>query len=177
MGLFFEKNNLTVNISNETMEKFEGEIRVFHSDADFNVIQSYTKKISVNTLTSTDVFSEEFTSGNIYNEYLYAELYDKNGKFIMRQTELFVPPKHFEWKKPIITTEISVSGDKTVIDISSDTFAKGVFIDFADFDCVLSDNFFDLTDKKCCQVTVKTEHTPQELKEQMKIISVFDIDK
>ena len=73
--------------------------------------------------------------------------------------------------------QISVSGNKTVIDISSDTFAKGVYIDFNDIDCILSDNFFDLTDKKCYRVTVETEHTPHELKKQMKIMSVFDIGK
>ena len=95
MGLFFEKNNLTVNISNETMDDFEGEVRIFQSDANFNVICSYTKEISVKALSSTDVFSEEFVTKNIYGEYIYSELYDKNGNFIMRQTELFVPPKHF----------------------------------------------------------------------------------
>ena len=177
MGLFRVKNKLTVNISNETMNTFEGEVRIFHSDAEFNVIRSYTKEFSVSPLSSTDVFSEEFTPENINDEYLYAELYNKNGNFIMRQTELFVPPKHFEWKKPDIKTEISVLGDKTVIDISSDTFAKGVYIDFDNIDCILSDNFFDLTDKECYRVMVETEHTPQELKEQMKIMSVFDIDK
>ena len=177
MGLFRVKNKLTVNISNETMNTFEGEVRIFHSDAEFNVIRSYTKEFSVSPLSSTDVFSEEFTPENIYDEYLYAELYNKNGNFIMRQTELFVPPKHFEWKKPDIKTEISVSGDKTVIDISSDTFAKGVYIDFDNIDCILSDNFFDLTDKECYRVMVETEHTPHELKKQMKIMSVFDIDK
>ena len=152
-------------------------MRIFHSDAEFNVIRSYTKEFSVSPLSSTDVFSEEFTPENIYDEYLYAELYNKNGNFIMRQTELFVPPKHFEWKKPDIKTEISVLGDKTVIDISSDTFAKGVYIDFDNIDCILSDNFFDLTDKACYRVMVETEHTPHELKKQMKIMSVFDIDK
>ena len=96
MGLFFEKNNLTVNISNETMDDFEGEVRIFQSDANFNVICSYTKEISVKALSSTDVFSEEFITENIYGEYIYSELYDKNGNFIMKQTELFVPPKHFE---------------------------------------------------------------------------------
>ena len=177
MGLFREKNKLTVNISNETMENFEGEVRIFHSDVNFNVICSYTKEFSVKALSSTDVFSEEFMPENIYNEYLYSELYDKNGKFIMRQTELFVPPKHFEWKKPNIKTEISVSGDKTVIDISSDTFTKGVFIDFANSDCILSDNYFDITDKNNYRVTVETAHTPQELEEQIKVMSVFDIGK
>ena len=177
MGLLLEKNNLIVNIANETMDNFEGEVRIFHSDAEFNVIRSYTKEISVNPLSSTDVFSKEFTPGNIYTEYLYSELYDKHGNFVMRQTELFVPPKHFEWKKPNIKAEISVSGNKTVIDISSDTFAKGVYIDFDDIDCILSDNFFDLTDKKCYRVTVETEHTPHKLKKQMKIMSVFDIGK
>ena len=74
MGLFFEKNNLTVNISNETMDDFEGEVRIFQSDANFNVICSYTKEISVKALSSTDVFSEEFITENIVISPIFKEV-------------------------------------------------------------------------------------------------------
>ena len=177
MGLFLEKNNLTVNVSNETMSDFEGKICVFYCDSDFNIIKSYEKNILVNSLTSSDVFSKEFTPKNVYSEYLYAELYDKDGNFIMRQTELFVPPKQFEWKKPNINTKISVKDGKTVIDIKADTFAKGVYIDFDKFDLILSDNFFDLTNNKAYRITVQTELSPEELNDNLKIMSVYDIDK
>ena len=112
MGLFLEKNNLTVNVSNETMEKFDGEIRVYHCDTDFNVIKSYRKDVAVDELTSKDVFSEDFAPANIHGEYLYAELYDKNGKFIMRQTELFVPEEIYELCEPgTCRREIWISDD------------------------------------------------------------------
>ena len=105
----------------------------------------------------------------IHTSEYQTTFYDKNGKFIMRQTELFAMPKHFEWKKPDIKAEILVIENKTVIDISSDTFAKGVFIDFSDSDCILSDNFFDIekSEKRIKIISGEAKN--------LKVRSVYDI--
>ena len=44
----------------------------------------------------------------------------------MRQTQLFVAPKHFSWKKPDIKAEFNNVADGVELIISSDVFAKGV---------------------------------------------------
>ena len=104
MGLFLEGDTLTVNVSNETMNNFKGKVRVCFSDTGFNVKREYNVDIAVDSLSSKDVFETCAKCDNKYKEFIYAELYNENGELIMTQTELYVPPKHFEWDK----TDIAV---------------------------------------------------------------------
>ncbi len=177
MGLFLENYRLSVNISNETMAAFDGEIRVFRCDSKLNVKDSYSKKISVEALTSADVFVVNSEPENKYEEYLYVDLYDKYGNFVLRQTELYVPPKHFEWKKPELNIDIFDCDEGVQIDLSADVFAKGVCIDFDDCDCVLTDNFFDLTNKDTYSIKANTEYSAETLKKQLKVMTVYDIGR
>ncbi len=177
MGLFLEKDVLTVNISNETMSDFEGKICAYHCDSEFNIISMHTQNISVKSLNANDVFSMDVDCKNKHNEFMYVDLYDKNGNFIMRQTELFVPPKHFDWKKPEIKINMTDCELGVNIELSSNAFAKGVYIDFDEYDCVLSDNFFDLTNENKYSVTVQTDRSAEELIKAVKVISVYDIGR
>lgn len=175
MALFLDNRTLTINLVNETLRDFNGEIRVLHCNSDFSVICQHTVPVSASRLTSKDVFVAEFSPSNIYNEYIYADLYDRDGNFIMRQTDLFVRPKQYNWKKPNIDFEIYAHDDNIIIDIKSDTFAKGVYIDFDDMDLMLSDNFFDITNSNRCQVTASGKHNIQDIKNNIKIMSVYNI--
>ena len=177
MGLFLENGELSINISNETMHDFNGKIKVTISDSSFNIINEYEKEISVSALTSNDVSTQKINYNNKYNEYVYADLYDENGNIIMRQLELFVVPKHFEWKKPNFSIEANSCEDGVEISVSSDVFAKGVFIDLENTDINLSSNFFDLTNNEKYIVFAKTEKSPSEILSEMKITSVYDIGR
>lgn len=177
MGLFLEKDSLTVNISNETMSDFEGEIRVCHCDARFNEINSYIEKVYVKSLKAKDVFVIDIDVNDKYSEYLYVDLYDKNGNFVVRQSELFVPPKHFRWEKPQLEVEMYDCDGGVKMEISANGFSKGVYIDFDKYDCVLSDNFFDITNKDKYIVTAKTTHSAEELKKDLQMVTVYDIGR
>ncbi len=177
MGLFLENDKLTVNIANETMSDFEGSIKVCFSDCEFNVSVSCEKDVAVGALSSLDVYTTDTAYENKYGEYMYAELYDKDGNFIMRQTELYVKPKHFEWKKPNISVDVYEKEGGAVIELSSNVFAKGVFIDFENCDPALSDNFFDIVNKEKVRIDVLTDVSAEELKKQIKIKTVYDIGK
>ncbi len=177
MGLFLENGTLTVNVSNEAVEDLIGSVKVRFSDTSFNILKEIEKKITVSALTSRDVVSVDATYTNKYGEYMYAELYDKEGKLIMRQTELFVPPKFFEWKKPSFKVDVRECEDGAVLTISTDTLAKGVYIDFDDCDPSLSSNFFDLVNGEKYTVYIKTDKSAEELYSSLKILSVYDIGK
>ena len=70
MGLFLENDNLTVNIANETMHNFEGEIRFFVCGSDLKVKDSHTCKFTVDSLKSKDVFSTDVDMQNKYDEFV-----------------------------------------------------------------------------------------------------------
>lgn len=175
MGLFLENGTLTVNISNETMENFRGEIRMSLRKNDLTLLDSAAETVTVQSLTSKDVWTYPVKADNLYDTYIAVDLYDQAGSFLMRQTELLVANKHFEWKKPNFQVRCTDAQDGVVIEIRADVFARGVCLDFRDFDCVLSDNFFALTDGTPYCVKVRTQHSAKELAESLTIQSVYDI--
>lgn len=177
MGLFLEGEKLSVNISNETMNDFEGEVRLYVTTSDLAVKQEYIEKVSVDSLKSKDVLTINVDMTDKYKTFLYADLYDKNGNFVTRNTQLLCEAKHFEFKKPDIKVELCDIDGGVKFKVSSDVFAKGVYVDFEGIDLVLSDNFFDLTDGKPYIVTSKTEYSAEQLKKVIKIMSVYDIGR
>ena len=177
MGLFLEGDKLTVNVANETMGGFRGKVRVCFSDRDFNVSREYETEVSVSKLSSLDVLTVDASCEDQYGEFIYADLYDEAGNLMMRQTELYVVPKFFAWKKPNLTVELKDTEDGVILTIASDTFAKGVYVDFADCDPELSSNFFDLVNGEPYCVTVRSDRTAEELKKSLTIKTVYDIGR
>ena len=177
MGLFLEKGTLTVNVANETMADFKGSIQVRFSDTSFNISKKIDENVCVSALTSKDVLTVKTEETDKYSQYIYVDLLDEQGQLIMRQTELYVPPKHFAWAKPTFKVDIQEAQGGAVLEISVDTFAKGVCVDFEDTDPTLSSNFFDLTNGESYRVHITTDKTPKELYDTLKILSVYDIGR
>lgn len=177
MGLFLEGEKLTVNISNETMKDFEGEVRLYVATSDLAVKKEYIEKVSVDSLKTKDVLAINVDMTDKYNTFLYADLYDKDGNFVTRNTQLLCEAKHFEFKKPEIKVDITDIDGGVEFKVSSDVFAKGVYIDFEGIDLVLSDNFFDLTDKEPYAIISTTEYTAEQLKKAVKVMTVYDIGR
>ena len=175
MGLFLENGDLTVNISNETREEFRGTVVVSLRTADLTLLDQVQEKVTVRSLRSKDVYTWEKPVADPYNTFFTVDLLDEAGNFIMRQTELLVPCKHFSFRKPELKVTCVDTDQGPAIEVSSDVFAKGVAIDFKDFDCVLSDNFFDLTDGKPYRVYARTDRKASELQESITLQSVYDI--
>ena len=167
MGLFLEKGRLAVNISNETMADFRGHIQLSLCRSDLTVLDQVRAEAAVEALTARDVFTYKVPESDPYETYLYVDLYDGAGSFLMRQTELLVPAKHFSWLPPHLDFQCADVEGGVEIAVTSDVFTKGVAIDFDSFDCVLSDNFFDLTDGRPYRVTARTDRSAAQLRDHL----------
>ena len=167
MGLFLENGRLAVNISNETMADFRGHIQLSLCRSDLTVLDQVRAEAAVEALTARDVFSYKVPESDPYETYLYVDLYDGAGNFLMRQTELLVPAKHFSWLPPHLDFQFTDAEGGVEIAVTSDVFTKGVAIDFDTFDCVLSDNFFDLTDGRPYRVTARTDRSAAQLRDHL----------
>ncbi len=178
MGLFLEDGKLTVNVSNETRNDFSGRVKIGVCGNDLTALYETECSAKVAALTSGDVFSFIPQVEDVYGNYVYADLYDEHGTFIMRQTELFTEPKHYDFKKPTITAAAAGKAENGVyLDITSDVFAKDVMLDFASFDAVLSDNYFDLTDSKPYRVLVRTEKDLDTVLAELTVKTVYEIGR
>lgn len=177
LGLFYEDGTLEVNVSNETTGPFCGTLEVKLCRNDFSVIRSETADVKVNRLCAEDIFRMEVTPEDPYSNYLCAVLYDANGKVVMEQTELFVQPKHYSWECPDIDVHFLQREDGIQLKVSAARFAKGVEIDFASTDCVLSENFFDLTSGQSKTILIKTDTPAECLKKELIVRTVYDISQ
>ena len=175
MGLFLENGKLTVNVANETRKDFRGTLRLTLCKADMTVVEEKSCTVNVEALTSEDVLVYKAKTTDIYDSYFAAVLWDEEGNEVMRQAELMVPSKHFSWIKPQITASFRDVPGGVEITLQGSAFTKGVYLDFKDFDCVLSDNFFCLTDREPYRVVARTQHSARELEENLLIKTVYDI--
>ena len=175
MGLFLDYDRMTVNISNETMENFIGRIVLTLRKKDLTVLDQAEQQVSVKKLSSRDVYTYELPQCDPNESYIAVDLLDDQGNLVMRQAEMMVPCKHFEWEKPEFQVQCRDSSQGVVISVSANTFCKGVCIDFKDFDCILSDNYFLLTDGRPYEITARTNRSAEEVSRNLTILSVYDI--
>ena len=82
-------------------------------------------------------------------------------------------PKEFTFSPALINADIADNGSSFSITLTADKFAKSVCISLKDFDCVFSDNWFDLHGNEPVKVTIgKLDGmTIDTLKEQLEIRS------
>ena len=177
IGLFNDGDTMTVNVANESLSDFKGYLKAVVSKNDFTVISDTCVPVFVSSLSSSDVFSQvngDFDGKS--DSYFYAELYDENDTLIARSTLLGTEAKDFNFKKPNIEIKTEKAENGVYLTLTSDTLAKNVQISFKSRDITLSDNYFDLPNGEPYKVFASTDLTPSEILDDIKIISVYDID-
>ena len=150
-------------------------MRLYLCRGDRTVLDEQRCEVTVEALSSLDVLRRKVDAADVYDTYLYADLYDASGSFLTRRTQLLVPPKHFSWRKPRLTVTAEDIPGGVAFRVSADVFAKNVCLDFRDRDLVLSDNYFDLTAPEAYTVTAQTQASAAELLPQLTVKTVYDI--
>lgn len=111
------------------------------------------------------------------NHVVELELY-QNGTLISENKVYFAPVKYMKLQKPEIHTEIKRTEDGFELTFKADTLVKALWVDFKEYDFILSDNFFDLIPEKKKTVLLSKEQagniSAEELREQLKLMSIVD---
>ncbi len=147
---------IKLNVSSEKQVEAKAKL-VWHLRAtDGSIFRSGEKNVVIAPLSSQDVITltaketgvdtEETAESRKWraNTYLEYELKSEKGKTISRGTTLFVQPKAFNFKDPKLEVYIKEEGDMFRIDISANAYAKAVYLDLYEGDCLFSDNWFDI---------------------------------
>lgn len=178
-----DKENPVINISNETAKDFMGRVRWKVRRNDTTVIAEGTVNADIPPLTAKNILtlSQKFTklTKDMYrNHYIEYSLIENNA-VISTGTCMLELPKRFEFPDPKISVETDLMGDLYRIAVSSENFAKGVYLDFDEFDCPLKDNWFDLHGQTYSLLINRSklpqDITPQELENKIKIRSYYDL--
>lgn len=102
----------------------------------------------------------------------------QEGELVSENMVYFAPVKYMTLKTPHIDVNIRECEDGFELSFQVDTLVKSLFVDFKDYDFVLSDNFFDLIPGKGKTIFLSKERAAgmdcKMLKEQIRWMSIAD---
>ena len=120
----------------------------------------------------------EYVKGNERDYYLEYSL-KEGASTLSHGTLLFVPEKHFRFKKPNIRAEIVGSDRKFSVTLTSDVFVKDLELDFLDADAVFAENYIDITADAPVKISFSVTgglETAYHLTNSLRMRSVYDLN-
>jgi beta-mannosidase len=142
-------------------------------------LKSLVRDVNVEPLTSRsylDLRVEELLGGNDEKRVLvYCELL-VNDKTVSSHDYFFAPFKELKLLKPAITSEVVSTRNGYSIKISSDKFAKAVYLAVPEHDGFFSDNFFNLAPGREMTVEFRSRVplSLEEFRQRLQVRSMFD---
>ena len=171
---------VTINISNETIKSFEGEIEWRVLDNHFQVIQKGTKRINVEKLSAEDVLEvdvEQALIGALDKRFLTVIAKDDKGKTISTKTVLFLKSKQYDYAPAIARYEIVKEKENCCLKIKAETFIHQLFVEFDEVDVQLSDNSIDICDGEERKIYFRYDGDLTILQNSMRFICLNDVGR
>lgn len=178
LSLYTKGTDVRINISNETMEDFNGYAEVYIKDMNFSVISVEKYDIFAGALSADCDILTGFTEENLSNKknkFIEAELVDSTGKKISSETLELYQPRKLNIENTKINVDIKKKDNTAELNITSDRFVRNLFMDIPGESVVFSDNCFDITSDKCIKITFDTVLSEEEIKDRIKLVSDIDV--
>ncbi|MBQ8414424.1 MAG: hypothetical protein IJX58_08475 [Clostridia bacterium] len=176
----YKDGKLTFSASSQRKIDCIGTLEYRIANASNITVYKGTVDCEIGSMTSSVIHTDDiakYVSGNERDYYI--EYFIKEGSFTLgRGTMLFVPEKHFRFKKPKIKSVITGADRRFSITLSSDVFVKDMELDFDGVDVVFEDNYFDLTSDAPVKINFTVTggiETSYHLKDLLQMRSVYDL--
>lgn len=145
--LFKNLNTLKVCISNDTDALQEYELRYAIINRNFEVEKEVSLNVKVNKYSSLDIIDIVLDKDS-YG--VVAKLFDTKGNLLSMNVYRSKKDKEFSYPKANI--ELKQISD-TEFEVSTDNFARAIYLNAHDNEIVLSDNYFDLLPNSKIRIT------------------------
>lgn len=177
-----DPDEIRLNVSSERQTEFTAAVRWRSHTADGKILAQGSTGIVVKPLSAEYVLTltPEMTGitkpmrDKAYIEYSLIE----KGIKLSGGTCMLVPPKSFRFVDPGLSYMVTDMGSKFKIEVSAKAFAKSVFLDLKEGDCLFSDNWFDLHQNSVNVYVSKSNlpegMTPMEFAEKLSVISYYE---
>ncbi len=174
-----QKGYLKLYVVSDQTKPLPAKIKVTVMNFDGTVLKNFVRDVNLAPLTSRSYFdlrvTELLDQTNEKDAVVYCELL-VNGKVVSSHDYFFAPFKELAFSKPTITSEVVRTHGGFSIKLSTDKFAKAVYLSVAEHDGFFSDNYFNLAPGR--EITVEfRSRAPlslEQFRERLQIRSVFD---
>ncbi len=167
-----EGDDLKVYGVSDRIKGASGKLQVQVCRFDGEIIHHWSKPIQVSGNASQVYFSaplvevlKDTEKGEVYVRVTYA---DKSGK-VYDNNYYLGKQKEMNYPKVNLTTEVQPIEGGYEVTVSSDKFARAVFLSIADNESLYSDNYFDVQPNGSVKVQVTTQLPIDKFKESLKL--------
>ena len=174
-----QKDYLKLFVVSDRPKAVPAKVRFTLMNFDGAALKSFVRDVNVDPLTSRSYFDlrvSELLGGNDEKRVLvYCELL-VNEKTVSSHDYFFAPFKELTLSKPTITPEVVRTRNGFNIKISSDKFAKAVYLAVPEHDGFFSDNYFNLAPGREMTVEYRSRIplSLEEFKQRLQVRSMFD---
>jgi beta-mannosidase len=174
-----EDGTLKVYVVSDKTQAEQGTLRLRLIDFQGKVLLDQTQSIEIGPLASSVAVAwpleklADLGASDPAQVIAVANL-SAGGVEVSRNLTYLVPVKNINLPQAALKTELSGEGGSYKIRITSPVLARSVYVSFGNLDVDISDNYFDLLPGETIELTVKSASSIEELKSQMKLISLVD---
>ncbi len=176
-----DDGSLKLYVVSDKVSAVPATIRVTMMNFDGGTLQSFNQDVTVAPVTSRSYFEikvDDLLKGtDKKHAFASVELLVK-GKVVSSNDYFFAPFKELALSKPTITPQVIAAKDrgKFVVKLSTDKFAKAVYLAVPEHDGFFSDNYFNLAPGRDVTVQFRSSApmTVEEFRKLLQVRSVFD---
>ncbi len=171
--------NLNFYVVSVLIKPTQAQLNVSLLDFDGQVLMNTNKAVTVSALRSQSYLSipvSSLLSGKDTKRiFLLCELL-VDGKPVSSNEYFFAPYKNLLMPTPRITTDVVLTKGGFKVSLTTDKFARAVYLNVPDGDGVFSDNYFDLLPGRKMEVEYRTPNKmlPDQLRSKIKTRSMVD---
>ncbi|MGA7719746.1 MAG: glycoside hydrolase family 2 protein [Ignavibacteriaceae bacterium] len=172
-----DKNNLNIYIISDSLEKVNARLKITSMDFNGKEIFSKTYNLSIKANKSDDYLTlseNELTKDNDKSKLFVTAQLMANGKLLTENTYFFYDPKKLELEKPDIKVSSVRNGDGYELTITSNKYAKDVYLSFENINGSFTENYFDLLPGVTKKIEFETRLQIDDFAEKLKIKSLVD---
>ena len=152
-------NAVTLNVSNERREGFEGTVRYRLRGALGEVLFEREAAVKLSGPAAADIATialSDIPSDRIRNTFLEYELLDVSGERVSSSSLLFVKPKQFDYPEAKLSAAVFAEGEgRFRIEVTTDRFARKVQLSLEGLDLRYADTqYFDLFEGETATVNI-----------------------
>jgi beta-mannosidase len=174
-----QKGYLKLYVVSDRPKAVPAKLRVMLMNFDGTTLKSFLRDVNVAPLTSRSYFDlrvpELLDGTDGKNAVVYCELL-VNGKVVSSHDYFFTPFKELTFSRPTITSEVTRIRGGFSVKLSTDKFAKAIYLSVAEHDGFFSDNYFNLAPGREITVEFRTREplSLEQFRKRLQMRSVFD---
>lgn len=172
-----ENDHLALYVVSDRTKLTRAEIRTRLVQFDGKVLQDNRKSIEIPPLASTIALqipdAEIAIAGQADSVLLRAELIE-GGRAVSTNDYFFVSPREQKLPPTEVRAEILSTKDHYTLKLTAAAFSSNVFVSFGKLSATIGDNYFNLLAGETRVLTVSSESSLDELRENVKIVSLVD---